>query len=305
MSRRLLILCWHNIEPTWSFHGTSADAGRRNFERQVRLLRRWASVVPLGRALDDLAAGRALPPRSVALTFDDGYLDNATFAAPLLQAAGLPATFFLLPDFLSGRASAWWEELAQAFTDAKATEVRWDGERYDLSTWEQRRRALAVVVEQLKAVDSRERAGAVVELRERLAPTGGRATKRLFMDWDEARSLLRRGHDIESHTCTHPILGREQAVEQKRQLVESRRSLQQAFDRPIDCLAYPNGRAMDFSATTVELARAAGYRFAVTTQPGMTGSRSTAYTVPRLVVDSETTLRAALRDLVRASIRPD
>src|SRR5687768_2534006 len=118
MGGRLLILCWHNIEPTWSFPGTSAEAGRRGFERQVRFLRRWANVVPLRPALADLVEGRPLPPRAVALTFDDGYLDNYTVASPILRAAGLPATFFLVPGFLSGTAQAWWEDLGWAFAHA-------------------------------------------------------------------------------------------------------------------------------------------------------------------------------------------
>jgi peptidoglycan/xylan/chitin deacetylase (PgdA/CDA1 family) len=299
MSSRLLILGWHNIEPTWSFHGTSAEAGRRGFERQVRLLRRWASVVPLGPALADLAAGRPLPSRAVALTFDDGYLDNATFAAPLLRDAGLTATFFLVPDFLSGAANAWWEELGRAFAGATAAELLWDGERFDLADPTARRAALASVAERLKNLDSRAREDAVGEISDRLRPPAPAGPQRLFMNWEEAGELLEAGHDIGSHTCSHPILSRELPDEQLRQLTESRQALEARFGRPVDLLAYPNGREGDFSAATMAMAEQAGYRYAVTTRAGLVRPGAAPHTAARLVVDPATRLRHVVRDLVR------
>ena len=47
------------------------------------------------------ARGRA-PARALAITFDDGYADNATVAAPILLRLGLPATFFVATGFLDG-----------------------------------------------------------------------------------------------------------------------------------------------------------------------------------------------------------
>ncbi len=298
MSRRLLVLGYHNVEPTWAFGGTSPEAGRRGLERQARFLRRWANVVPLRPALADLAAGRPLPPRAVALTFDDGYLDNATVAAPVLHAAGLPATFFLVPGFLSGKGPAWWEELGWAFVHGTADRLDWAGQRHDVSTPPGREAAHAVVADSLKTLDARERWDAVVELRERLAPVGP-GPGRLFMDWAEADGLVRLGHEIGSHTCGHPILSRESACAQSHELTESRRQLAEHFDRPVDVLAFPNGRTQDYSAETLRLTGEAGYAFAVTTRTALAAPSTPAHEVPRVLVDAETDLREVFRKAAR------
>jgi peptidoglycan/xylan/chitin deacetylase (PgdA/CDA1 family) len=295
MSRRLLVLGWHNIEPTWAFQGASPEAGRRGFEKQVRLLRRWANVVPLRSALADLAEGRPLPSRAVALTFDDGYLDNVTVAAPVLHAAGLPATFFLVPEFLSGTSRVWWEDLGWAFAHATAAELHWEDRRYDTSSPEARREAMGPVADSLKLVDSRAREEAVTEIRARLNPTGPAVLGRQFMDWDEADRLVHLGHEIGSHTCGHPILSREELTVQARELTESREQLASHFQRPVDVLAFPNGRTQDYSAETVRLAHDAGYAFAVTTRTAVTGAGTAPGEIPRVLVDAETDVREVLK----------
>jgi peptidoglycan/xylan/chitin deacetylase (PgdA/CDA1 family) len=291
VSRRLLVLAWHNIDPTPGLPGSTPDRARRIFAAQLRTLRRWTTVVPLRSALADLAAGRPLPPRAVALTFDDGYLDNATVAAPMLADAGLPATFFLVPDFLDGSAPAWWEDLGRVFAQATAAEVRWGGKAFDTSHPAARQEALWRVGELLKEVDGADRRAAVEELRSRLAPEPPVVGERLFMDWHEADRLVELGHDVQSHTCSHPILSRERPAVQEHELVDSRAALAAHFQRPVDVLAYPNGRAVDYDATTLELARGAGYEFAVTTRSARARAGDPRYEVPRLVVTAETDVR--------------
>jgi len=53
---------------------------------------------------------RLPPPRSVVITFDDGYLDNFEVAAPILTRLALPATFFVVTRYMSTDTVAWWDE---------------------------------------------------------------------------------------------------------------------------------------------------------------------------------------------------
>ena len=67
------------------------------FERQLAWLkRRGFNVISLGEYVAYRASYRFPPPRTVVLTIDDGYLDTATLAGPLLERFGLPATLFVM-----------------------------------------------------------------------------------------------------------------------------------------------------------------------------------------------------------------
>src|SRR5205085_1443710 len=77
------------------------EVGAPDFDAQMSILKRWFNVLPLKEALARLREGR-LPMRAACITFDDGYADNATVAAPILRRHGLPATFFIATDFIDG-----------------------------------------------------------------------------------------------------------------------------------------------------------------------------------------------------------
>ena len=83
-----------------------------HFEEQLRVLRRTRRPFSLTEFVGRLVAGE-LPPNAVALTFDDGYVDNLTAARPRLSAADIPATVFLATGYLGRGQPFWWDELAR------------------------------------------------------------------------------------------------------------------------------------------------------------------------------------------------
>jgi len=292
MAQRLLVLGWHNIDPTPGFPDPPG-VGRRGFDYQLSLLARFTTVLPLRRALDLMEAGRPLPPRAVVLTFDDGYRDNLDLGVPALARRNLPATFFLVPGFLSGTVTAWWEDLGAAFVSARAPALEWEGERFDLEDPAGRAAAENAVRTSVKQHDHAARQEAIAEVAERLrspAPAGPGP----FMDWDGARALLAAGHDVGSHTVSHAILARETVAGQRAELGDARDALRTELDVPADTLAYPNGDSGDYSEQTTALAAELGYRCAVTTRAGLASRTGPPYEMRRVVLTPTTDLRSVV-----------
>jgi peptidoglycan/xylan/chitin deacetylase (PgdA/CDA1 family) len=286
MSRRLLVLAWHNVDPTWCFPAPGG-AGARGLERQLAFLARRGNVVPLANGLRALDQGEPLPPRAVALTFDDGYRDQLELAAPMLARLGLPATFFLVPGLLDGTARPWWELLAWILTRSTRDSVAWEGRTLGLGDDGQRRRALATVLEALKRRDQLARDAALDGLAERCAPDGKLEEHASFLDWDGARQLVRRGFTVASHSLHHAILAEEPAPAQERDLTLSRRRLEEELEVSVELLAYPNGKLPDYSQATVAAARGAGYSHALTTVEGWNQPTTAPYEIRRFVQQPE------------------
>jgi peptidoglycan/xylan/chitin deacetylase (PgdA/CDA1 family) len=264
--QRLLIFAWHNVDRTWSYP-CRAGAGAAGLARQLRRLQRVATVVPLGPALESLGNGRPLPPRPVAVTFDDGYRDNLELGVPILERLRVPATFFLVPGMLSAEIHPWWEVLGWAFARSRRSSVRWRGR--ELAIGGSRGRAsFRWATEQLKILSRADRDRMTGELVELLGPEGRADAERLLLDWDGARELVRRGFEVGSHSSYHAILSREMESEQARDLEASRLRLEAELGVEVRLLAYPNGAKADYDQSTVHAARRAGYTHAVTVRPG-------------------------------------
>jgi peptidoglycan/xylan/chitin deacetylase (PgdA/CDA1 family) len=103
-SQRLLILCYHGIsiddEHEWD---SCLFMPQQLFRERLQMLRRGSyAVLPFNEAISRLYAGD-LPPRAVALTFDDGFHDFRDRAVPVLAEFGYPAIVYVATYYATHR----------------------------------------------------------------------------------------------------------------------------------------------------------------------------------------------------------
>lgn len=110
--RRVVILCYHGVtarERRMAEDPTGLHIRFPRFEAQLDYLRRNFNVLSLSEYLRARREGRELPPYSVVITFDDGYRNFYTLAAPRLRERDLPASLFLTVGKIKeeGRQGGW------------------------------------------------------------------------------------------------------------------------------------------------------------------------------------------------------
>ena len=249
------------------------------FARHLAWLETYFRVLPLHEIVAGIAGDRPLPPGACAITFDDGWRDNAEYALPELERRGLPATIFVVTQRVGTSGAFWPDEIGRRMATLGAHEQQGLAQRLGASASPE---PIYALVHHLKPLSEAQRGEALDALREATdAPSSGAPE---LLDWDELTRLASAGIDIEAHGATHAILSALPAVEAERELRTARETMRAHGHGRHRLLAYPNG---DHDAEVRRIARELGYRGAVTTENGLASARSDAMSIPRVALHDD------------------
>jgi peptidoglycan/xylan/chitin deacetylase (PgdA/CDA1 family) len=284
-----MILMYHRIA---SIHkdpwGNAVTPG--NFRQQIAALSELRHVVPLKTLVSE--ARRGSGKGMVAITFDDGYLDNLTEAYPILEEFKCPATMFITAGIVEGIRSFWWDGLTsiiydpleipgylnldiegRVFTWEKQTSRMW----INPASW--RRSLYNELWRFLRDLHGELRENAMDELAKWAGLESTCYRSSLLMTKEQVKQVSRSGLvDIGAHTMTHPSLPSLTEEEQFAEISRSRHVCEEVIGRPVETFAYPYG---NFSKITIEAVRRAGLRVACSTEPGVVKPGCDPLIVPR------------------------
>ncbi|MCL2656744.1 MAG: polysaccharide deacetylase family protein [Betaproteobacteria bacterium] len=286
------ILIWHRVLPALDpmFPGELHAA---RFDTTLAWIRHWFNVLPLSEAVQRMLDGR-LPERAAAISFDDGYADNLTVAAPLLAKHGLPATVFIAAGYLDG-GRMWNDGLIEAVrrSPLAAIDVGEYG-RYTLEDWPARTRAALALIDKIKYLEPIQRERAVFDI---ACVAKVELPNDLMLSSAQVRELHRsQGVTLGAHTITHPILARISDSSAHAEIAGGRQALQSLIDAPVDLFAYPNGKpGQDYTRKHVDLVRELGFTAAVSTAWGASRSGDDYFQLRRFTPWDNDRLRFGLR----------
>ena len=253
------------------------DATPEEFDSQMAYVSRTFHPVGMDDVLQARRENRALPPDSVLITFDDGYLDNHQNALPILQRHGVRATFFITTGYLTDRRLFWWERVYKFIQATTAREARLEypaPETLDLSSPEAKARAkrrLTRIIKDHEALDvERFLAGVSQVFGVPFSEDDSRRHgDRALMTWDHVRALRAAGMGIGSHTCSHRVLQTLTPGDLTRELGASRATLEEQLGEPVTTIAYPVGKSIARFPAIRQALTDAGYELGFTTTPGL------------------------------------
>lgn len=225
----------------------------------------------------------------LAITFDDGQLDNFLHAKPILEAAGICASFFVVVTNIERNEMLWHDRLAYATShifkqNAKAA-YQFLSKLGITATTTTPRQMIINLVEQAKTLTSEQRLKWISQL-ENLV--GGPVCPAWdgMMSWQQLQELVQNGHEIGSHSMSHSILPLCSEEQIYYEVNHSRQILQERLNIPVEAFCYPNG---DYDAKTLRALQQAGYCQAVTTQWGPNKRGTPWFTLRRCDIQSQQT----------------
>ncbi len=278
-----LVLLYHRVQSgDPDPHGIAVSP--EAFDEQTAWLASRCAVLPLDELVEG-ARARRLPPRAVAITFDDGYLDTLEMAAPCLSRHRLPATCFVATADLDGPHVFWWDRMAAALFSGDTPDtltVTVAGRDWTFATGTPGERVLAhsMLYSHARQTSAEDRARLVADL---IAWRGGDRTSARCrrMTADELRSVTASGVALGAHSVTHPLMTLLRREEQVEEIAACRTRLERIGGRPVTGFAYPFG-AVDEGVR--DAAREAGLRWAFTCESRVMSRQDDPWRLPRMDV---------------------
>lgn len=298
--------------PVFMLHRTATDDSTSD-GHTPELLRQYLqflkdnghSFVTLGDVLAAVRGDKYLPPKSIAFTIDDGFLDQANIAAPVFLEFDCPVTIFLVTGFLDGELWPWFSQVKYLLENTQRTTFDLDfaenKNSFSINCNESRIHTDKSIIEQMKFMDD-EQIPDIIDQLSRITqvtiPTEP-PEKYRPMTWDTARDLEKKGISFGPHTVSHPILSRVSDEKSKHEITESWKRINEELANPVPIFCYPNGRSCDYGSREIEFIRKAGLIGAVSTihKQVDTGNHDDnyEYNLPRLSFPS------SMQDLIQYS----
>lgn len=292
--RRLCILTYHRVL-AGSDPLRPSEPSAEQFESQLVVLRKAFDILRLDVAVELLLEGR-LPRRALAITFDDGYLDNHDIALPILRRQGVPATFFIATTFLDG-SEMFNDVVIEAVRHAKASELKpaWmpDGKRLPIASVAEKLAAINEILPILKKMPLAMRNSCIQDL---IAELRAPSIDRQMMVPSEVLALHNAGMEVGGHTVNHPILCSLDDAAARAEMQQCKGRLEAILQSPVNGFAYPNGRpGIDYDRRHTVLAEELGYRYAVSTRWASAANDASRFELPRVAPWGKTAQLFALR----------
>lgn len=211
--------------------------------------------------------------RFACFTLDDGYRDNRDVALPVLREFAAPCTVFVASDFADGCGRMWWVALERVVAKASRIETGIDGNtvRLDSGTIAEKQAAFDRLHDWLRGLPKEaDLQREISALCRRYGVDETAISRELCLSWDELKPFAADPLiSIGAHSITHCNLAHQAEQDAHHEMATSRARIEDVLQRPVSHFSYPYGDKIAAGPREFALARAVGFKTAVTTRPGM------------------------------------
>jgi len=278
--------------PVWTQIAT------QQFEQHIRYLSQSRyTLCSMSTLIHCLREKISFPKHAVAITFDDGFLNNITDAYPILTKYNVPATIYLTAGLIGTAEKIWTDRLLTAFLATREPRVTLPQLGVlNLRSSDGLYRAYRQTVDYMKTLPCDMKNDLLESFIEQLGAGNDMDAQNInhalaLMSWDDAREIQSSGLiEFGGHTCHHEIMTRMKPRDITSDLQNCKNTIDSELG--IDCshFAYPNGSPADYNELIVDAVGATGWQSAVTTTIGHTSNHHDRFRLPRFGIGAKTSV---------------
>lgn len=270
-----------------------------SFEKQLSFFRKNFNIISLEEYINSqtiYGKEEKMPVKPMAITIDDGYLDNYTIAYPVLKKWKIPATVFIATDFVEKREWLWTDMLQYTLLNTKKKTFQFplNGATHDfqVGNFDDWHRTQLRIFHYCRTLAEEDKNRYLDELSRHLDIRVPRETVGDFvpMSWGQIGEMSENGIGFGSHTCSHPILSRLSGERLRQEIGESKNKIEKRLTSKVKSFCIPNGTMEDYNQETIAVIKKSGYSCAVTTIPGSNPVKSlNTFELKRISVNGDDT----------------
>lgn len=268
------------------FHGVipQKTIGLRNYNRKhidvVTFRRRLNELTNVGPSvsMDEIInarrTGESLPPGAFAVTFDDGFENNYSIAAPILHELRIPATFYVTTSFIERNLMSWIDQIEYCLSRATrpAISLPWSEARWRAQTTGQKidlLEEIRAVVKSSPKIDPEVVVDGVFEQCNVDRVWGSSDTLDQKMSWSQVRSLAEDPlFTIGGHSHTHRTMAFLNASELAGEIDMSLELIRRRVGEQPRHYSYPEGMACSYSPDVIRELQRRGVVCCPSAEPG-------------------------------------
>ena len=226
----------------------------------------------------DFSNGKDIPPRAFAITFDDGFENNLSVAAPILKKHKVSATFYLTTDFISNNTMSWIDRIDWAFEETNdqpiiEITVPWRQVPVKLESHSSRLSFLNEIRNTVKNDQSIDQHGLSDNIQQQLGLQmvySGQSEIDAKLTWEDVKSLEEcELFTIGGHTHSHPIMSFIPESELIYEIDHCLNLLKEQAEIHTEHFAYPEGMSNCYNEKVIKSLKDFGIKCCPTAEYGV------------------------------------
>ncbi len=243
-------------------------------------------------SMDDIVADRngekSLPPYSFAITFDDGFENNLSVAAPILDEMAIPSTFYVTSDFIDRNRMSWIDRIEYVIEQTPTGQLTLPWTNIRFSTADERKALLDDIRHHVKSTPSLIPDDVATSVQNQLDFPETWASDHPLdkkLTWHQVQELESgHGFSIGGHSHTHGILSFLNDADLRKEIDISLALLHEKAGLNVHHYSYPEGLAHCYDERVIALLKMKGIVCSPSAIDGVNGSNVDLFNLRRIMV---------------------